>query len=135
MALADGHKNTAVQGAVDFRESTMTIYKWYLQPMGGMVKGKVPFNKEVFKQKADGLAWAASLNLLEGFPKGSMHDTEAKAEIWERWDDFQAKYETLKTESAKLQQVAAGGDVAAIKAQFAQTAKSCKGCHQAFREK
>jgi len=135
LAMADGHKGGSVQAAVDFRTSTMTIFKWYLKPMAGMVKGKMPFDQALFQRKADGLARAASLDLTEGFPKGSIGESEAKAEIWERWDDFKAKYEALQKESAKLQQVAASGDMAAIKAQFSATAKTCKGCHKEYRAK
>ena len=127
--------DASTQGAIDFRESTMTIYKWYLQPMGGMVKGKIPFDAKVFADKAAGLATAASLDLTAGFPKDSHEDTEAKPEIWQNWDDFVAKHKALQKESQKLQEVAAGGDMDAMKEQFGATAKTCKGCHDDFREK
>ncbi len=134
--LATAHAaGTSLQGAVDFRQSTMTILKWYLQPMGGMVKGKIPFDAATFSNKATGLAKAASLDLTEGFPKGSHEDTEAKPEIWEHWDEFVEKYKALQIEADKLQKVAATGDIDAIKAQFGATAKTCKSCHDDFREK
>ena len=123
------------QAAVDFRQSAMNLYKWYLGPMGGMVKGKIPFDLMAFQKNAKGLATVASLDLLAGFPKGSAEDTEAKNAIWERWSDFEKKYSALQQQSEKLASVAAGGDQAAIKAQFGETAKTCKGCHDDFREK
>jgi cytochrome c556 len=134
VASAQG-SGASLQAAVDFRQSTMTIYKWYLGPMGGMVKGKIPFDAATFASKASGLAKAASLDLTEGFPKGSHEDTDAKPEIWEQWDLFIEKYEILQKEATKLNSVAAGGDMDAIKAQFGATAKTCKGCHQDFKEK
>ena len=128
-------EDKAGQAAVDFRESAMTIYKWYLGPMGAMVKGKVPFDQAAFRQHAEGLATAAQLDLLPGFPEGSDKDTEARPEIWERWSDFQARYRELQEQSGKLAQIAATGDEAAMKAQFGETANTCKGCHDDFREK
>ena len=55
-AAASGD-DKAGQAAVDFRESAMTIYKWYLGPMGAMVKGKTPVTDEaVAKAAAQGKA-------------------------------------------------------------------------------
>ena len=133
-AAASGD-DKAGQAAVDFRESAMTIYKWYLGPMGAMVKGKTPFDGKAFREHAEGLAAAAGLNLLAGFPEGSADGTEARPEIWSRWSEFEEKYRALREQSARLAQVAATGDEAAMKAQFGETAKTCKGCHDDFREK
>ena len=128
-----------VQGAIDFRQAAMNLYKWYLGPMGGMVKGKIPFDAAGFKSRAEGLSTAASLDLTEGFPQDSFSDsesdTDAKPEIRENWQDFTAKYQALREESAKLASIAAGGDMAAMKKQFGATAKTCKGCHDDYREK
>lgn len=129
--LADG----SVQGAIDFRESVMTTFKWYMGPMGAMAKGKIPFDVALFRSRAEGLAIATRLDVAEGFPQGSIGESEARPEIWQDWDGFKAAYETLRNEAEKLQQVAATGDEAAIKAQFAETGKQCGGCHKKFREK
>ncbi len=124
-----------IQGAIDFRESIMTTFKWYMGPMGAMVKGKIPFDSALFKSRADGLVNATRLDLAEGYPKGSVGDSEAKPEIWENWDEFEAKIQSLRDEAAKLQEVAATGDEAAIKAQFGKTGKVCGSCHKQFRSK
>jgi len=130
-ALAEG----SVQGAIDFRESVMTTYKWYMGPMGAMVKGKIPFDAALFKSRAEGLANASRLDVSEGFPKGSLGESEAKPEIWDNWDDFLSKYQSMQDEAVKLQQVAATGDEAAIKAQFAKTGETCGSCHKKYRSK
>lgn len=128
-----------VQGAIDFRQATMKLYKWYLGPMGGMVKGKIPFDAARFKSRAEGLATAASLDLTEGFPQNSFSDsesdTDAKPEIRENWEDFVSKYKALKDASEKLASVASTGDMAAMKKQFGAAGKTCKGCHDEYREK
>lgn len=124
-----------VQAAIDFRESIMTTFKWYMGPMGAMTKGKIPFDSALFKSRADGLVNATRLDLAEGYPEGSVSDSEAKPEIWENWDQFLGKIESLREEAAKLQQVAATGDEAAMKAQFGKTGKVCGSCHKQFRSK
>jgi cytochrome c556 len=131
--------NAGQQAALDFRHSTMTIFKWYLKPMAGMVKGKIPFDDALFKENAEGLATAARLNLLAGFPKGSgefsNEESEAKEAIWEEWSQFAEKFQLLQKESAKLTKIAAGGDRGEMKRQFGATAKTCGGCHKKFRNK
>jgi len=125
----------SVQGAIDFRESVMTTFKWYMGPMGAMAKGKIPFDAALFRSRAEGLANATRLDVAEGFPQDSIGESEARPEIWQEWDEFVAAYEALRREAGKLQQVAAGGDEEAIKAQFAETGKQCSDCHKKFRKK
>jgi len=140
--LALGISGITTQGAManaalEFRQSAMTVFVWYLKPMGGMVKGKIPFDQATFAKNARGLATATQLDIPAGFPKGSYDEEEsdAKQAIWEKWPEFEDKYRTLQKEAAKLAEVAQGGDVAAMKAQFGATAKSCGGCHKPFRAK
>jgi cytochrome c556 len=121
--------------AVEFRESIMTLYKWYLQPMGGMVKGERPFDAAAFRKNAEDLANVASLDLTVGFPEGSDDDTEARPDIWLDWDGFTGKFADLQSASAELARVAAGGDIEAMKQQFKATAGTCGGCHKKYREK
>lgn len=123
------------QAAVEFRESAMTIYKWYMKPMGAMAKGDMPFDAEAFRSNAAGLATATQLDIMPGFPEGSDFDTEAKPEIWENWAEFQEKFQALQREAKHLAETAATGDEAAVKAQFGKTGKTCGDCHKKFREK
>jgi cytochrome c556 len=71
------------------------------------------------------------------FPKGSGPEsgfkTDAKAEVWGDAAGFAAAVNRLQTESAKLQQVSATGDLAAIRAQVRATGGACKACHDKYR--
>lgn len=74
-------------------------------------------------KKADGL-----------FPAGSdQGDTKAKSDIWKTPADFAAKRQANEAESAKLAQVAATGDKAAVAKQFGAVGASCKACHDSYR--
>lgn len=123
----------------DFRTANMTIYKWYLGPMGAMMKGKIPFDAKVFAQNAEGLAAISKINILEGFPKASsedeVDDSNAKADIWKNTDDFAAKFKAFQTEAAALSTAAKSGDEAAMKAQFGKAAKTCSTCHKEYKTK
>jgi cytochrome c556 len=71
------------------------------------------------------------------FPKGSGPEsgfkTDAKAEVWSDAAGFAAAVNRLQVETSKLQQVAAAGDMAAIRAQVRATGGACKGCHDKYR--
>jgi cytochrome c556 len=123
------------EDAVKYRQSVYTVIKWNFAPMGAMMKGEKPYDKDAFARHAERVAALAPM-LLEGYPKGSdmVSETNAKPEIWEQWDKFKGGMDKLQSESAKLAEVAKTGDMAKIKPQFGETAKICKACHDDFRQ-
>lgn len=104
---------------------------------GQMVKGVKPF---------DAAAAAKAMNDINGvpdeyvklFPKGTAHgeiaDSEAKAAVWEDFDEFKATAMKLKDASAQAASAAAQGE-GSFTAAFNNMTKVCKECHQTFREK
>jgi cytochrome c556 len=70
------------------------------------------------------------------FPPGTGPETgktHAKAEIWQKPDDFAAKIRDFQNAAQKLNTAAQGNDVAAMKAAFGDVGKSCKACHDPYR--
>ncbi len=132
-----------VEGAEDpaniikYRQTTMKAIGGHMGAVAAVAKGEISFTDEVA-----GHAHAInemSKNLLRLFPKDSGPDageTRALPVIWEKWSDFEAAVDQLKTESAKLAEVAKGGDVTAIADQVGSLGKNgCGGCHTKFRKK
>jgi cytochrome c556 len=72
------------------------------------------------------------------FPPGSGPETEietkAKPEIWKQPAEFKAGQAAMGEQAAKLAKVVAGDDAGAIKAQWQALGKTCKSCHDKFRE-
>ena len=129
---ADGVKP---EDAIKYRQSVMTVIGWQFKPLGAMVKGDRPFDKDVFVKNAAYLEVLSKMP-MEGFIAGSdKGETKAKPEIWTEMDKFKGGMEKLQTETAKLAQVAKTGDMNAIKAQFGETSKTCKACHDNFKSK
>jgi cytochrome c556 len=73
------------------------------------------------------------------FPAGSGPTagikTQAKAEIWAKPDEFKRDAAAFADAAHKLDLVAAGGDVSAIRAQAQVMGQTCKTCHEAFRQR
>jgi cytochrome c556 len=82
---------------------------------------------------------AVAVDMVALFPPGTgpdaVKDTKAKAEVWSKRQDFEAAAKRYLDESAKLVEVAKGGDAAAFATQFGAVGKSCGGCHDTFRVK
>jgi cytochrome c556 len=71
------------------------------------------------------------------FPAGTGPDvgkTEAKAEIWQKPEDFAAKSRDFTQAAQAFQAAANGNDLAAIRAAHGNLGKSCKACHDLYRE-
>ena len=71
------------------------------------------------------------------FPPGTGPDvgkTEAKAEIWQKPEDFAAKAQGFREAAAAFETAARGSDLAAIRSAHSNLGKSCKACHDSYRE-
>lgn len=121
--------------AIQYRQGIYHAIGWNFMPMAAMVRGKQAWDQAQFSKRAQRVAFY-SRQLLEGFPAGSdQGKTRAKPEIWTHFDDFKQKMSDFEQASAALAQTSAGGDQAATRKAFMQTAKACKACHDAYREK
>jgi cytochrome c556 len=73
------------------------------------------------------------------FPAGTQAgqglQTEANAAIWKDPADFNVKRADFAKASADYADIAAKGDLAAIQAATAAVGKTCKGCHETYRDK
>jgi len=71
------------------------------------------------------------------FPAGTGPDvgkTEARAEIWQKPEDFAAKAQAFREAAVAFNTAAQGTDLASIRSAHANLGKSCKGCHDLYRE-
>jgi len=71
------------------------------------------------------------------FPRGSGPEskfkTDAKPEVWSDAAGFAAAAKNFQTQAAKMQQLAAAGDIAGMKGQARALGGTCKACHDKFR--
>ena len=123
------------EDVIKFRKGAYQVIGWEMRPLGLMVKGEMPFNKDVFARNAaviDTMSHVVPDGFVAGTDKG---DTRAKPEIWSDAAKFKAALERFQSEAAKMNEVAKGGNFDAIKLQFGALSKSCGNCHDNFRNK
>ncbi|MBL4817493.1 cytochrome c [Shewanella sp.] len=120
--------------AIHYRQSAFSLMAHNFGDMGAMLKGKKPFDSEIFAMRAQNVAALSKLP-LEGFIPGSdQGETEALAKIWTEKSDFDAKMKTLQDNAAALLLASASDDKKLLKQSFMQVAKSCKGCHDVYKK-
>jgi cytochrome c556 len=88
-------------------------------------------------RKAAGAIAKLSASASGWFPLGTGPDvakTGAKPEIWQNQRDFAAKLRNFQLAARTLNAAAAGNDVGAMKARFADLGGACKACHDKYRK-
>ncbi|MBR9830247.1 MAG: cytochrome c, partial [Oceanospirillales bacterium] len=107
---------------------------WHFGTMGAMVKGKMDYDAEDFSRRAEIVAQLSKLP-MEGFIPGSYTgETDALPAIEQEWDKFEGGMNTLIENTAVLAEVAKSGDMDQIKPAFGEVGKTCKGCHDNFKD-
>ena len=70
------------------------------------------------------------------FPRGTgpeLGKTGAKPEIWQKPKDFAVKLHNFQAAARAFNAAARSGDMAAIKARYADLGGTCKACHDSYR--
>lgn len=116
-----------------YRQKVMKSMGASMGAIGDILKHKLPFAGHIGVHAMDISRMSAVIE--ESFKKEITEGrTDAKPEVWQDWDKFVAAAEALQAEGAKLADVAAGGDMAAIGGQVKALGKACGDCHKPFRK-
>src|SRR3989304_7033650 len=109
------------------RQAKMTLQGKYLGPIGGMLKGNIPYNADTVALNATFLENLARMP-WDGFqPSTSGVKSDAKPEVYSDTAKFRAAADRLEAATVKLGAVARAKDQAGVKAAFGDVGKSCGG--------
>ena len=124
------------EDAIKYRQSALFVMGQHFGRVGAMANGRVPFDAKVAAENAEIVADMAKLPWV-GFGPGTDKggNTKAKPAIWTENDKFKAGANKMQEEVAKLNTAAKTGNLDQIKAAFGEAAKTCKACHDDYREK
>jgi cytochrome c556 len=131
--------NDPLLKAIKARQGEMQIRSFNLGPLFAMAKGEMEYNADKAAMMAGNLALMLSLNMGEAWPAGSDTDaysgkTTALPKIWKTYPEI-ADYGKKYAEAVRELQAVAGNGQDALKSKIGAVGKSCKGCHDEFREK
>jgi len=116
-----------------YRESYFHLLGLHFQPLRMMVQRQIPWDADRAAVLGRDLKAVSQIDILSQFPEGS-EGGEAKLEIWDDFDDFSERMNTMRTEAAKMAEATASGDQDAVGKQLGALGKSCKSCHDVYRE-
>lgn len=122
---------------IRWRQSVMETLGWSMGRIKANIEGT--YNKDQVIQAANtiqALANSGSGALFQpGTDKGKgWRDTAVKPELFTNAAKLKEVGAAYGKEANEMAKVAATGDAAAVKNQFGNLGKSCKGCHDEFRK-
>ena len=125
------------ENLIKWRQSAFQVVAWN----SGRIKSSLDagYNKEQVLKAATAISAVANSGLGSLFPPGTesgkgWHDTTAKPELFTNGARFATLGGDFGKESAELVRVvSSGADAAAVKDQFGKLQKTCKSCHDEFR--
>lgn len=125
--------------AIKARQGEMQLRSFNAGPLFGMAKGKIDYDAEMAKKLAGNLKLLLALDNGRAWAKGSGNEnyagkTTALPTIWTTYPEigeYGKKYVMAVNELAAV----AGDGRDALKSKIGALGKSCKGCHDEFREK
>ena len=122
---------------IKFPQAGYSFMSWNMGKIKANLDGN--FNKEQVIAAANVVAATANSGMGALFGPGTEKDagnekTRVKPEFFQQPEKVRELAMAFNKEANELAKVAAGGDPAAIKAQFGKTGGTCKACHDAFRK-
>ena len=116
-AVADENAFNDGDKAVEYRQKALSVMQQNFAAMAEMVKGEVDYDAQVFANRAN------DFEKLAGIP-------------WSGFavEDFQERSNDLQQYASKLASAAESGSMDNIKPVFMDTAQTCKGCHDEYKD-
>jgi len=127
--VKDTHPDQLVtKRKIIFKQMTKT-----LEPMGMVSRDRLEYKAQEFNMRAMELQKLASQPWPLFTADSNYPPTKAKPAVWEKPVDFKLTQDQFQSSVADLVKVSQGSDLNAIKAAVKQVEKSCKSCHDQFR--
>lgn len=125
--------------AIQARQGEMQLRSYSAGPLFAMAKGDIDYDAEKASMLANNLLKLLEIDIRSAWVKGSDNenypgDTTALPKIWTTYPEignYGKKYATAVRELAAV----AGKGRDQMKSKIGALGKSCKGCHDEFREK
>ncbi|MDO6719946.1 cytochrome c [Psychrosphaera sp. 1_MG-2023] len=122
--------------AVEWRQAMFQLIASNMGSLGAMAKGKIPVDAATVEKNATRINQLA--NMIDDYTSVDTRKfdvkTEALDKVWEDRADFDKKIQALINASSTLAEKAKSGDTSAIKSAIGGIGKSCKGCHDVYKQ-
>jgi cytochrome c556 len=125
--------------AIMTRQGLLKVMGFYMAPLGGMLKNKVPFDAATASKSATHIAQLGGIIpdvfVFDTRGKAGSVKTKAQDGIWTNTADFDAKADDLVKAANALIEASKSGDKGTTLKAAAAVGKACGACHDNFRNK
>jgi cytochrome c556 len=124
--------------AILTRQGLLKVMGFYMAPLGGMLKNKVPFDAAVAGKSATNIeALGAMIPDVFVFDTRKVTNVKTKAQdgIWTNAADFKSKADDLVKAATALVEASKSGDKGTTLKAAGAVGKACGACHDNYRNK
>lgn len=121
------------EDAVKYRQSVMFVMSQHFGRIGAMANGRVPYDAKVATDNAEVVAEMSKLPWPGFAANTDKLSQKAKSDIWSEPAKFKEHGEKLVDATGKLLAATKTNSLDNVKTAFGNTAQTCKGCHDNFR--
>jgi len=132
-ACSERVKDTHPQQLVTKRQEMFKAMTRALEPMGLVARERESYNRASFQARALELQDLATQPWALFSADGNYPPTRAKPEVWQKAADFKQAQARFQALTADLVKVSGSADMPAIRSAVDAVEKSCKSCHEQFR--
>ena len=127
-------KDTHPDQLVSKRRAIFKQFTRTLEPMGLVARDRKDYNPREFNISALELEKLSKQPWAYFTADGNYPPTHAKAEVWQKPVEFKAAQDQYKVTVSQLVKAAESGDLERIRPAVNEVQKSCKTCHNQFRD-
>lgn len=121
------------EDAIKYRKNALFVMAQHFGRVGAMASGKAPYDAKIAADNAAVVEMMSKLPWAGFGPGMDKGDTKAKPDVWSDAAGFKKASEDMMTAVAQLNTAAKTNNLDALKTAFGGAAKTCKACHDAFR--
>lgn len=126
-------KDTHPDQLVSKRRAIFKQFTRTLEPMGLVARDRKDYNPRELNISALELQKLATQPWAYFTPDSNYPPTHAKNEVWQQPAEFRLAQEKYQTTVSQLVKASQGGDLDIIRSAVNEVQKSCKTCHNQFR--
>lgn len=132
-ACNDEPKDTHPDQPVTKRRAIFKQFTRTLEPMGMVARDRKEYNPREFNVSALELQKLSTQPWAYFTPDSNYPPTHAKPAVWQKATEFKVAQEKYQATVSQLVKAAQGGDLDVIRSSVNEVQKSCKACHNQFR--
>lgn len=127
------HADESNDPATKYRQHSMKAASSHMKAIGDLLRHEIPFRHQLAMHTRAMAEFAEGIPDL--FPKDADYfESEASDTIWENWDDFRKRAGETAAAARAVEKAFTDKHMSGASDSYSRLRRSCKGCHDDYRE-